>query len=62
MAQRTTFVIAHRLRTVQDVDRILVPKYGRIVERGTHVALVAASGEYRRLRKLQFADTTSDAA
>jgi ATP-binding cassette subfamily B protein len=47
-------VIAHRLATVLSCDRILVLDQGRIVEEGTHQALVAAGGLYARLAKLQF--------
>jgi ATP-binding cassette subfamily B protein len=54
MQQRTTVVIAHRLATVLSCDRILVLDQGRIVEEGTHQALVAAGGLYARLAKLQF--------
>ena len=52
--QRTTLVIAHRLATVQKSDRIIVLDQGRIVEQGTHDALVAAGGVYARLASLQF--------
>jgi ATP-binding cassette subfamily B protein len=54
MRERTTIVIAHRLATVLSCDRILVLDQGRIVEEGTHQALVAAGGLYARLAKLQF--------
>jgi ATP-binding cassette subfamily B protein len=54
MQTRTTIVIAHRLATVLSFDRILVLDQGRIVEQGTHQALVAAGGLYARLAKLQF--------
>ncbi|HVH09072.1 MAG TPA: ABC transporter ATP-binding protein [Gemmatimonadales bacterium] len=54
MAHRTTFVIAHRLATVQHADVIVVLADGRIVERGTHATLYAAGGLYRRLHDMQF--------
>jgi ABC-type multidrug transport system ATPase subunit len=55
MAGRTVFVIAHRLSTVQRADHIVVLADGRIVEEGTHGALLARGGEYRRLYDQQFA-------
>ncbi len=57
MRQRTTLVIAHRLATVLSCDRILVMDQGRIVEEGTHGALVARDGLYARLARLQFQGT-----
>ena len=50
---RTTFVIAHRLSTVRKADLILVLDEGRIVERGTHKALMEMDGFYRRIYDLQ---------
>jgi ATP-binding cassette, subfamily B, bacterial len=54
MLDRTSIVIAHRLATVQNCDRILVLDHGRIVEQGTHGSLASAGGLYARLAKLQF--------
>ncbi len=55
---RTTLVIAHRLSTIERADLILVMDQGRIVERGTHVQLLAENGYYARLHATQFADET----
>jgi subfamily B ATP-binding cassette protein MsbA len=55
MRGRTTFVIAHRLSTVEQADRILVMREGRVVEIGTHRELIAAGGHYASLHRLQFA-------
>ncbi|MDP2875724.1 MAG: ATP-binding cassette domain-containing protein, partial [Holophaga sp.] len=56
MQNRTTLVIAHRLSTIQRATRICVLKHGQIVEQGTHEVLLALSGEYSRLHKMQFAE------
>jgi subfamily B ATP-binding cassette protein MsbA len=54
MEKRTVLVIAHRLSTVRNVDRILVLSDGRIIEEGVHRELMAKGGEYKKLYKLQF--------
>jgi len=54
MAGRTTFVVAHRLSTIERADLIVVMERGRIVEQGTHEQLLAAGGTYANLYRLQF--------
>jgi ATP-binding cassette subfamily B protein len=54
MKGKTSLVIAHRLGTIRQADRILVLKGGRIVEQGRHEELLARGGEYAALYKLQF--------
>ena len=57
---RTTLVIAHRLSTIADADEILVMAEGRIVERGTHGALLARGGVYAEMWALQAAEAESE--
>ncbi|CVK19968.1 lipid A export permease/ATP-binding protein MsbA [Sporomusa sphaeroides] len=56
MVNRTSFVIAHRLSTVQRADIILVMDKGRIIERGIHEQLLTAGGLYSKLYQVQFAN------
>jgi len=62
LAGRTSVVIAHRLSTVRNADEILVVDHGQIVDRGTHVELLAHSGLYRDLYETQFATQVDRAA
>ncbi len=57
MQGRTTLIIAHRLATVKNADRIIVMDQGQIVAAGRHRDLLAAGGLYARLAQLQFSDT-----
>nr|WP_274705689.1 ABC transporter ATP-binding protein [Salipiger pentaromativorans] len=54
---RTTLVIAHRLSTVRHADKIVVMDQGRVVEEGTHDALLARNGAYARLHAMQFSES-----
>ncbi len=56
MRDRTVVVIAHRLSTVEHADQIVVLDSGRIVEQGTHAALLARNGHYAMLHRMQFRD------
>jgi len=56
MVDRTTLVVAHRLSTIRRADRIAVVMDGRIVESGTHEALMTGRGEYRRLHNRQYGE------
>ncbi|MFD1911337.1 ABC transporter transmembrane domain-containing protein [Halodurantibacterium flavum] len=58
---RTTLIVAHRLATVKKADRIIVFDHGRIVDSGTHDALVARNGLYARLARLQFTEGSAAA-
>lgn len=53
MQHRTTLVIAHRLSTVRHADEIIVLQHGRIIERGTHDALISLNGFYKKLVDMQ---------
>jgi ATP-binding cassette subfamily B protein len=61
-AQHTTLVIAHRLSTVVDADRILVMSSGRVIESGTHAQLLAAGGVYREMWELQLKEREASTA
>jgi len=56
LRNRTTFIIAHRLSTVEQADRIIVLDAGAIVESGTHSQLLANGGMYSQLHRLQFSE------
>lgn len=56
MQGRTTFVVAHRLSTIEKADRIIVMDHGEIVEQGTHAQLLAQNGHYARLHARHFND------
>ncbi len=61
-AGRTSIIIAHRLSTVRNADKIVVLKDGRIVEVGTDLELLRNSGEYAKLHALQFREPTEEVA
>jgi ABC-type multidrug transport system fused ATPase/permease subunit len=60
MEGRTTMIIAHRLKTVQRADRVLVIDDGRILEQGTHADLVAEGGMYARLYRGQLLEPQAE--
>ena len=60
MKDRTVLVIAHRLSTVRNADKIIVMEKGRIIEKGKHSELYQKDGVYRRLYKLQFIDSENE--
>ena len=60
MKGRTTLVIAHRLATVTEADRILVFDEGRLLEEGSHRSLLGKGGLYKRLAELQFAPDAAE--
>lgn len=55
MRDKTCFVVAHRLSTIQSADKILVVRDGNVVEQGTHQSLMAQKGFYWELYQAQFA-------
>jgi ABC-type multidrug transport system fused ATPase/permease subunit len=53
MVGRTTFMVAHRLSTIRNADKILVLNHGELVEQGPHDELLAKNGLYRQLHDMQ---------
>jgi subfamily B ATP-binding cassette protein MsbA len=60
MMNRTTFVIAHRLSTVENADRIIVMAEGRIIESGNHADLLTVGGHYATLYRMQFQNESAN--
>ena len=59
MKGRTSFIVAHRLSTIESADRILVMKSGKIVEQGTHEELLENNAVYREIHLSQFDEEES---
>ena len=59
-AGRTTLIVAHRVSTIKDADRIFVLDGGRIIERGTHTELLSLNGEYADLYRRQLLEEELD--
>ncbi len=59
MQHRTSILIAHRLQTIAEADRILVLKHGALKELGSHDELMALKGVYYTLNQLQFQDVST---
>jgi len=60
MEGRTCFIIAQRLSTIKNADRIMVLDDGKIIEFGTHTELLARDGVYRRIYETQFLQTAPE--
>jgi ATP-binding cassette subfamily B protein len=60
MQGRTTFIIAQRLSTIKNADKILVLEKGRVAEFGTHIELMAKAGIYKRVYETQFLEKTPE--
>ena len=60
MQGRTSILIAHRLQTIQEADRILVLKHGQVKELGSHDELLLKKGVYYTLNQLQFQDVRTE--
>jgi ATP-binding cassette subfamily B protein len=59
MQGRTTFIVAHRISTLQKADKILILDHGRLIQTGTHEELIRTRGPYQRLAALQMVDDES---